>query len=94
MTAICATTGLRWKRNFAGPTRYLAILIVPKKVKEWIRHDDAEMALRHRAFWVSLRDAPATANATSVSIKVPYAQRLTTAALRKMVDAASRLESL
>lgn len=74
--------------------RYLAILMVPKKVKEWVRHDDAEMALRHRAFWVSLRDAPASGNGTSVSVRVPYAQRLTSDALRKMVDAASRLESL
>ena len=74
--------------------RYLAILMVPKKITEWIRHDDAEMVLRHRAFWVSLRNAPASSNVTSIAIKVPYAQRLTSAALRKMVDAASRLESL
>lgn len=79
--------------NIALP-RYLAVLLVPSESSSWIVHRKKHMALNNCCYWVSLRDAPETTNESSVTVDVPLKQRLTTDVLRKMMDAASRLEGL
>lgn len=79
--------------NVAMP-RYLAVLLVPESAGDWIVHHGAHIALHERCFWLSLRDAPAKANTTSITVDVPLAQRLTTDVLRQMMEAASQGEWL
>lgn len=79
--------------NVAMP-RYLAVLVVPETTDLWIAHRKKHMSLNNCCYWVSLRDAPETKNSTSVTVDVPLNQKLTSNVLRKMMDAASRLEGL
>jgi hypothetical protein len=74
--------------------RYLAVLIVPENLLEWVRHNDDHVALYNSCYWLSLRDAAPTENVASVTVDVPLAQRLTSDTLRQMVDRASAGESL
>jgi hypothetical protein len=74
--------------NVACP-KYLAILLVPEESENWINHVHDGMLLRHRCYWVSLRDHPETANTTSVTVDIPLSQRLTPEVLQKMMTLAS-----
>lgn len=74
--------------------RYLAVLIVPNAPDQWISYRKKHMALNNCCYWVSLRDAPATENSSTITVDVPLRQKLTTEVLRQMMDAASRLEGL
>jgi hypothetical protein len=74
--------------------RYLAVLVVPEKVTDWVLHHGDCVALHNLCFWVSLRDKPVSGNTTSVTIDVPLSQRLTTDVLRGMMTAASQGRSV
>lgn len=74
--------------------RYLAVLVVPELTSEWVMHHSDSVALHNLCYWVSLRDAPASANTTAVTIDIPISQRLTTEALVAMMQAASAGVSL
>ena len=74
--------------------KYLAVLLVPAGVPEWIGEHADHISLHNRCFWLSLREAPATENETSVTVEVPLAQQLTTAALLQMMQAASQGDAL
>ena len=79
--------------DFAVP-RYLAVLVVPPDVAEWVLHNEEHIALFNNCYWMSLRDAESTENDVSVTINVPLAQRLTSDTLRQMIDRASHGEWL
>lgn len=72
-----------------GAPRYLAILLVPDDLQEWVAHNESHIALFKNCYWLSLKDAPPTDNDTSVTVHVPLAQRLTSQTLREMMDRAS-----
>lgn len=74
--------------------RYLAVLMVPEEIGQWVMHHDDCVALHNLCFWVSLREAPASTNADSVTVDIPLSQRLTTDALRDMMKAASNGRSM
>lgn len=69
---------------------YLAVLLVPSDPSAWVEHRTGHMALHNECYWVSIRDAPDTTNATSVTVDVPLSQRLTTDALVHLVTLASQ----
>jgi Domain of unknown function (DUF4365) len=79
--------------DFASP-RYLAVLLVPGKVDAWIFHSEDSIALFNNCYWLSLRDATATANETRITVSIPLAQRLTSTSLREMMNRASQGEWL
>lgn len=79
--------------DFAAP-RYLAVLLVPLEIADWIGHHDDHISLHNNCYWVSLRDALATENEDSITIDVPLAQRLTSETLRNMIERASHGEWL
>lgn len=79
--------------DFASP-RYLAVLLVPANVDEWIAHNNGHIALHNSCYWVSLRDAAPTDNETSVTVSVPMTQRLTSNTLVAMIERASHGEWL
>ncbi|BBU69026.1 DUF4365 domain-containing protein [Fluviibacter phosphoraccumulans] len=74
--------------------RYLAVLLVPDDLEEWIAHNEDHIALFKSCHWLSLRDYGPTDNQTTVTVDVPLSQRLTSKTLWQMMDRASAGESL
>lgn len=74
--------------------RYLAVLLVPEDLDQWIANHDDHIALFKSCHWLSLRHHGPTNNDHSVTVDVPLAQRLTSATLWQMMDCASEGESL
>lgn len=74
--------------------RYLAVLLVPDDLNQWIANHDDHIALFKSCHWLSLRNYGPTENEHSVTVDVPLAQRLTTVTLLEMMDRASAGESL
>jgi hypothetical protein len=74
--------------------RYLAVLLVPDDLAQWIAHNDDHIALFKSCHWLSLRHYGPTENESSVTVDVPLAQRLTTATLWQMMERASEGASL
>lgn len=74
--------------------RYLAVMLVPNNIDDWIAHNDSHLALYHSCYWLSLRDAGPTNNEATVTVSIPLAQRLTHDTLTEMLQRASAGESL
>ncbi len=74
--------------------RYLAVLLVPDDLDQWIANHDDHIALFKSCHWLSLRHYGPTDNEASVTVDVPLTQRLTSATLLQMMDRASAGESL
>ena len=51
--------------------RLLVILDLPRDEDRWMTVTVNELALRNRAYWLSLREFEETANTTSVTVKIP-----------------------
>jgi len=79
--------------DFVAP-RYLAVMVVPDNVEEWIAHNPTHIALHHVCYWASLRYAEARENEKTVTVPVPLAQRLTHETLLQIIERASAGESL
>ena len=69
--------------------RYLAVLLVPDDLEQWISNHDDHIALFKSCHWLSLRDYGPTDNEHTVTVNVPLAQRLTSTVLWQMIDCAS-----
>jgi hypothetical protein len=54
--------------------RYLIVMLISKKITDWINHSDQELALRKCAYWVSLENQPESSSKTRVTVKVPCSQ--------------------
>ncbi len=74
--------------------RYLAVLLVPDDLDQWIANHDDHIALFKSCHWLSLRHYGTTDNEASVTVDVPLTQRLTSATLLQMMERASAGESL
>src|SRR5438105_3113065 len=51
--------------------RLLVVVFVPALTEDWIRQTEEELVLRHCAYWLSLRQAPATVNRQTVTVQLP-----------------------
>jgi hypothetical protein len=78
--------------DFACP-RYLAVMLVPIDVNAWVDHATNNIALFNNCYWLSLKDAGPTGQ-SSITVTIPLAQRITSKALREMMDRASEGEWL
>jgi hypothetical protein len=66
--------------------RILVVVMVPDEVAHWLDQDEERMLMRHCGWWVSLRGSAASANATTVRVQVPRAQRFDVAGLTGIMD--------
>lgn len=66
--------------------RILVVVYVPDSVNSWLKQSEEELAVRHCAYWLSLRNAPATSNSTTVTVPIPRENKFTVEALRTMMD--------
>lgn len=66
------------------PHRFLVVLFLPAQNSEWLIHSVDQLVLRRCAYWVSLRNAPATTNSTAVTVHLPKNQHFGPDALRNL----------
>lgn len=62
------------KETLSTP-RILVVLFLPPTQAEWLSHTEDALSLRKCAYWVSLRGAPDSENATAQTVYLPRAQR-------------------
>ena len=65
--------------------RILVVVFVPNALELWLDQSEERLLMKYCAYWVSLRDAPETANSTSVSVSLPRANQFTVDAFKSMV---------
>ncbi|WP_161492658.1 DUF4365 domain-containing protein [Pseudophaeobacter leonis] len=56
--------------------RILVVLFLPKEKSSWLSHTKDALSLCKCAYWVSLRGAAASTNATSQTVYIPDKQKL------------------
>ena len=66
--------------------RILIVVHVPDRVGDWLGHSEAELAMRHCGYWLSLRGQPATANTTNVTVQFPRTNQFTVANLQGIMQ--------
>ncbi len=57
--------------------RVLVVVLVPPSLTDWLRQTEEELAMRHAAYWLSLRDHPDVPNEETVTVYLSRAQQLT-----------------
>lgn len=67
----------------------LALVIVAPNTEDWHIMDDAGTALTRSAYYLALHGQPETSNASTVRLKVPLANLLTSDAMKNLMDAES-----
>lgn len=72
--------------------RLLVVLQLPENAEDWLRHSEEGLIAKRCAYWVSLRDAPASENATSQTVRVPRQNLLSPANLMELMTRLSRRE--
>ena len=74
--------------------RILVVLFLPKKEDDWMVQSAGSLMIKKCAFWVSLRGAKPSSNATSETVYIPNSQRFDAAGVRKIFSTLSRGEHL
>lgn len=72
--------------------RILVVLFLPSDDKEWLMHTDDALLLRKCAYWVSLRGAVPSNNATAQTVYFPKAQKFDPDGLTNIMTRVSRNE--
>ena len=65
--------------------RILIVVAMPKDVANWAKHTPTQLALRHCAYWVSLRGQPASPNQKTVTVYLPRKDKFSPTELDKMM---------
>lgn len=63
---------------------YLALVIVPEKLDDWIIHQPDKMLMSCHGFWSKFEESAARPNKATVAVKLPRQQRLNVLALEEM----------
>ena len=74
--------------------RILVVVLVPQDVNSWMEITDQEVCLRHCAYWLSLKDLPATSNAYKVRMQIPRAAKFTPQELQGLMVKINNGENL
>jgi hypothetical protein len=70
--------------------RILVVVIVPKRINDWIDEADDRLVLNCRAQWVSLLGNPKSPNKRHTTVHLPWEQRFTVAALQQMMKSVNQ----
>ena len=70
------------------------ILYLPADATEWVRHSEDGLVAKRCAYWVSLRNAPESANPKHQTVYVPRRQILSVEALTGLMTRFSRREEI
>lgn len=74
--------------------RILIALVMPQDIQEWVNQTGDELCLRHCAYWLSLKDAPATTNTHNTTVYVPLSNVFDSAQLTGMMQRVERSGAL
>jgi hypothetical protein len=74
--------------------RILVVLSVPHDESEWLRQTEAELSMRHCAYWVSLRGRSPSGGEGKVTVRIPRANQFTVACLCDLMRRAAHKEPL
>lgn len=66
--------------------RILVVLFLATDEAEWLAHSPNELLMRRCAYWVSLRNAPATSNSSGTTVYIPEHQHFSPDGLRALLD--------
>ena len=72
----------------------LVLFYLPEKPDEWLTQSEQELLLKRCAYWVSLREAPASVNDKYQTVYVPQKNVLGVESLRQIMTLRSREEYL
>lgn len=62
----------------------LVVYVMPRKESDWLLQSEDCLEIRNCAYWVSLRGEPVSANAKSVTVRLPRSQVFTPEAVAEM----------
>ena len=51
--------------------RLLVVLDLPRDEQQWLTITEDELVIRHRAYWLNLRDAEETSNEDNITVAIP-----------------------
>lgn len=74
--------------------KILVLLVSPKSNDEWISQSEAELALRHCAYWVSLAGAPEVQNSTAKTVYIPRSNVFSPLSLQNILEKIGNGEDL
>jgi hypothetical protein len=66
--------------------RLLIVVLIPENPDSWIQQSEAELCLRHCAYWMSLQGMPETPNTDNITIYVPRQQIFTVDTLKTLMQ--------
>lgn len=72
--------------------RILVVLFLPANSEDWLSHSHDALLLRNCAYWVSLRGADPSSNATSQTVYLPQMQKFDPVGLSALMTSLSRFE--
>lgn len=80
-------------RERSGPMpKMLVVLFLPPDATQWLEHSEEMLVTRRCAYWVSLWNAPASANKSGQTIYLPQRNLLSVEGLRQLARGLSREE--
>ncbi|WP_422071176.1 DUF4365 domain-containing protein [Tranquillimonas rosea] len=79
--------------TFSTP-RLLVVLFLPESEAEWLIHTEEDLRLQRCAYWVSLRGAEESENATSQTVYIPRKQRFDVLGLKGIFSSISKNEKI
>jgi hypothetical protein len=65
---------------------YLALIIVPADLTNWVAHEPDRVLLSCQGYWSKLQDQPAPASTSTTTIRMPREQVLDVSALKRMFE--------
>jgi hypothetical protein len=74
--------------------RLLILLVLPPNEADWLKMELNQLILQGCAYYVSLKDLPASTNTSHQTIYIPMSNRLTPDVLKNLMIKASKLEDL
>ena len=74
--------------------RILVVLYLPPNAEDWLRHSEDGLIAKRCAYWVSLRNAPESANPAHQTVYIPRSQMLSVESLTEIMTRSSRREEI
>ena len=77
-------------REGAQTPRLLVVVDLPQNEADWLTIAEDGLTIRRRAYWLNLRDRPATDNTSFITVEIPVGNRFDVATLRRLMDQSRR----
>jgi hypothetical protein len=74
--------------------RLLVVLLLPATPTSWLEQSEAQMIVRHAAYWLPLLAAPDVSTSRTVTVQLPRTNVLTVQHLQGLMERAARRQAL